>query len=89
MRKIRVFQDDAYLSLDYQNQEGEIYRKGPFGISRDKIKVMKGEPLRNQLESFVSCALSKGDPVVSGRHAAEALKVAALICEQVGDLRAP
>lgn len=89
MRKIRVFQDDAYLSLDYQNQEGEIYRKGPFGISRDKIKVMKGEPLRNQLESFLQCARSKGDPVVSGQHAAEALKVAALICEQVGDLRAP
>jgi len=89
MRKIRVFQDDAYLSLDYQNQEGEIYRKGPFGISRDKIKVMKGEPLRNQLESFLQCARSKGDPVVSGQHAAEALKVAALICEQVGDLKAP
>src|SRR4029079_5744730 len=27
MRKIRVFQEDAYLSLDYQNQSGEIYRK--------------------------------------------------------------
>ena len=26
MRKIRVFQEDAYLSLDYQNQTGEIYR---------------------------------------------------------------
>lgn len=89
MRKIRVFQDDAYLSLDYQNQEGEIYRKGPFGISRDKIQVMKGEPLRNQLESFLQCVHSKGDPVVSGQHAADALKVAARICEQVGDLRAP
>ena len=27
MRKIRVFQEDAYLSLDYQNQSGEIYRR--------------------------------------------------------------
>lgn len=89
MRKIRVFQDDAYISLDYQNQEGEIYRKGPFGISRDKIAVMKGEPLTHQLTSFVQCVRSKGDPVVSGRHAAEALRVAALVCEQIGDLRAP
>ena len=27
MRKIRIFQEDAYLSLDYQNQSGEIYRR--------------------------------------------------------------
>lgn len=89
MRKIRVFQDDAYLSLDYQNQEGEIYRKGPFGISRNKIKVMKGEPLKNQLESFLQCISARRDPIVSGQHAAEALRVAALICEQIGDLKAP
>lgn len=89
MRKIRVFQDDAYLSLDYQNQEGEIYRKGPFGISRNKIEVMKGEPLHNELSAFLDCVLTKGDPIVSGRHAAEALRVAAIICEQIGDLKAP
>jgi len=32
LRKIRVFQEDAYLSLDYQDQSGEIYRKGLLGI---------------------------------------------------------
>ncbi|MEM6885024.1 MAG: Gfo/Idh/MocA family oxidoreductase [Verrucomicrobiota bacterium] len=89
MRKIRVFQDDAYLSLDYQNQEGEIYKKGPFGISRNKIDVMKGEPLKNELSAFLDCVQTKGDPIVSGRHAAEALRVAAIICEQIGDLKAP
>ena len=36
MRKIRVFQEDAYLSLDYQNQSGEIYRRGPAGIARER-----------------------------------------------------
>ncbi|MEM1157423.1 MAG: Gfo/Idh/MocA family oxidoreductase [Verrucomicrobiota bacterium] len=89
MRKIRVFQDDAYLSLDYQNQEGEIYKKGPFGISRDRIDVMKGEPLKNELSAFLDCVQTKGDPIVSGRHAAEALRVAAMVCEQIGDLKAP
>lgn len=89
MRKIRVFQDDAYLSLDYQNQEGEIYRKGPFKITRDKIPVMKEEPLKEQLSSFIDCISCNSDPVVSGRHAANALNVAAMVCEQIGDLRAP
>ena len=31
MRKIRIFQEDAYLSLDYQNQGGEIYRRVEIG----------------------------------------------------------
>ena len=50
LRKIRVFQDDAYLSLDYMKQEGEIYKRLDGKITRDKIPVMKGEPLKNQLE---------------------------------------
>src|SRR6266566_2747085 len=39
MRKIRVFQEDAYLSLDYQNQSGEIYRRVDGRIARDKVAV--------------------------------------------------
>src|SRR5258705_1071366 len=39
MRKIRVFQEDAYLSLDYQNQSGEIYRRSAAGIARDEVEI--------------------------------------------------
>src|SRR4029453_6346934 len=39
MRKIRVFQEDAYLSLDYQNQSGEIYRRAGGRITRDKVEI--------------------------------------------------
>src|SRR4029079_7968853 len=39
MRKIRVFQEDTYLSLDYQNQSGEIYRKADGRITRDKVQI--------------------------------------------------
>src|SRR5882672_4941422 len=41
MRKIRVFQEDAYLSLDYQNQTGEIYRKVGGGIERAEVEIEK------------------------------------------------
>ena len=41
MRKIRVFQEDAYLSLDYQNQSGEIYRRLHGRISRDKVQIAR------------------------------------------------
>ncbi|HBA85507.1 MAG TPA: oxidoreductase [Verrucomicrobia bacterium] len=83
LRKIRVFFEDAYVSLDYQNQSGEIYRKGLLGISRDEIPIEKGEPLANELRSFVGCVAHRDEPVVSGEHAAEALKLAAEICQRV------
>ncbi len=81
MRKIRVFVEDAYISLDYQKQAGEIYRKTESGIAGEDVPIQKGEPLANELRSFVACAASHGTPKVSGEHAAEALKLAARITQ--------
>lgn len=81
MRKIRVFVEDAYISLDYQKQTGEIFRKAPEGIAREDVPIQKGEPLANELKSFVECASHHGEPKVSGEHAAEALKLAAHITQ--------
>lgn len=83
MRKIRCFFEDAYVSLDYQNQAGEVYRKGLLGIRREEIAVEKGEPLANELRAFVDCVLRRDQPVVSGEHAAEALKLAVAITQRM------
>jgi predicted dehydrogenase len=83
MRKIRVFQEDAYLSLDYQNQTGEIYRRADGRISRDKVPIEREEPLKRQLMSFVECA-SKGDaPRVTGFQATAALELAVEITRRI------
>lgn len=83
MRKIRVFQDDTYLSLDYQSQSGEIYRKVKSQITRECIKVEKDEPLKLEVASFVNCVLGKQSPVVTGGQAAAALEVAMRITDQI------
>ncbi len=83
LRKIRVFQDDAYLSLDYMKQEGEIYKRLEGKITRDKIPVMKGEPLKNQLAEFLQNVRENTDPRVAGAHGFEALKLASQICGQM------
>ena len=83
MRKIRVFQEDAYLSLDYQGQSGEIYRRINGQITRDPVAIEKEEPLRQQLTSFVDCALTGGEPKVSGSHAAAALELAVEITKRI------
>ena len=83
MRKIRVFQEDAYLSLDYQGQSGEIYRRVNGQITREPVAIEKEEPLRQQLASFVDCALTGGEPRVSGSHAAAALELAVEITRRI------
>ncbi|MBU4200196.1 MAG: Gfo/Idh/MocA family oxidoreductase [Verrucomicrobia bacterium] len=83
MRKIRVFQEDTYISLDYQNQTGELYRKLEGKIERSRVPIEKGEALLNELASFVECVRTRGEPVVSGQGAAEALKLAADICRHI------
>ncbi|MBI2441451.1 MAG: Gfo/Idh/MocA family oxidoreductase [Lentisphaerae bacterium] len=83
LRKIRVFQADAYISLDYERQSGEIYRKTPVGIERARVPIEKGEPLQQELAAFVECVRTRGTPLVSGAQAAEALNLAAAICRQI------
>jgi predicted dehydrogenase len=83
MRKIRLFLSDAYISLDYQNQSGELYRKTGAGISREEVPIEKGEPLANELSAFIRCVADRDAPVVSGDHAARALKLAVDITQRM------
>jgi predicted dehydrogenase len=84
MRKIRVFQEDAYLSLDYQNQSGEVYRRVDGRITREKVQIEREEPLKRQLMSFAECASTGREPRVSGFQATAALELAVEITKRVG-----
>lgn len=83
MRKIRVFLDDAYLSLDYQNQSGELYRKQGMSFTREEVPIEKDEPLASQLRSFIRCVADRDQPIVSGEHAARALQLAVEIIQRL------
>ena len=83
MRKIRVFQEDAYLSLDYQNQTGEIYRRVEGRIERAPVEIEREEPLKRQLESFLECARTGLRPKVSGFEATAALELAVEITRRI------
>jgi predicted dehydrogenase len=83
MRKIRVFQENAYLSLDYQNQSGEMHRRTEKGITREEVEIEREEPLRRQLASFIECAQTGRAPKVSGFQAAAALELAVEITKRI------
>lgn len=79
VRKIRVFQSNAYISLDYQKQEGMIYRKEGERIVREKMPLEKEEPLTLEIKSFLECIRASREPVVPGEHGRHALSVASEI----------
>lgn len=78
-RKIRIFQDDAYISLDYGSQSAQIYRKQDGAITREELDIKKEESLRSELAEFVDSARTGrgwGKPDTQARHALElALRV--------------
>ena len=76
MRKIRVFQGDCYLSLDYQEQSAGMYRMSDGAIEKVEVNVEKDEPLKLELASFVECAMAGAVPEVSGQQGAAALDLA-------------
>lgn len=83
VRKMRIFQEDSYLSLDYLSQETAIFRKTGERIEKEKIKIKKKDPLKKELKSFVNCVINNKQPIVSGTEGRRALQVALEIVEKI------
>lgn len=83
LRKLRIFQIDSYISLDYSTQEIDLYRKEGEGISRKKLSPPKIEPLKLEIEDFIKCVSTGRRPLVSGEEGKEVLGVALDIEEQI------
>ncbi|MDP1571769.1 MAG: Gfo/Idh/MocA family oxidoreductase [Vicinamibacterales bacterium] len=88
VRKIRFFQQAAYVSIDYAAQEVEVWRLvradgGVPSIEGGKLEVPREEPLRRELEDFVAAVREGRPPAVPGEDGRAALALAAEIVEQM------
>ena len=90
MRKIRLFQHDAYLSIDFAGQEVDIFKKLPDAdidgipqITYENIDIKQGDSLAQEISAFLSAVRSRQKPEVSGEAGRNALKVALEIIEQI------
>lgn len=88
VRKIRVFQPAAYVSIDYASQEVEVWRLvraegGQPSIEGGKLEVPRAEPLRRELEDFVAAVREHRPATVPGEDGRAALVLAAEIVEQI------
>ena len=83
-RKIRIFQPDAYVSIDYDQKRAQIYHKPAKGASwmdirGETIEIKEGDALADQIESFLDCVQTRATPLVSGEEGLRALEIAASI----------
>ena len=84
VRKLRVFQPGAYLSLDYAKQELFGIEIGPQRQVRIKPRlVVKNEPLRLELEAFLNSVTTREKPKVDGATSLRALKVALEVVDKI------
>ena len=91
LRKIRVFQPDAYISvncakreisvirLDSELKESDDYPQ----LTSDKIKYPDSDPLADEIASFVTVVMNGTTPVVTGQDGRRALLVALGIIDQI------
>jgi predicted dehydrogenase len=89
-RKMRVFEDDAYLSLDLQQKILTVIRKraadepaGPLPVTIEEQNLDQGDALKAEIESFLDCIRAGRAPVVPGEAGLRALETAMRITEQV------
>lgn len=91
LRKIRVFQPDAYMSVNCLKREisvirldADIKNKNQFPqLSAEKTTFPGRDPLADEIASFVNAVIAGIEPVVSGDDGRKALKVALGIINQI------
>jgi len=86
-RVLTAFQNDGYVSVDYQKQEVIRCLKNGSGLATNVLKPQNREPLKEELRDFAGCVRTRKRPAVSGIEATEALEVILKITEMIKGLR--
>jgi predicted dehydrogenase len=86
-RRLKVFQKNSYISIDYQSSEIKRYFRTEEGISFDITKPESSEPLKEELKDFINCVREGKRPKVSAAQGRDALKIVLKISEiiEAGD----
>ena len=89
-RKIRLFQKNAYISVDFANQGITVIKQNDQiegglipGMDIKQLSFAKGDALEDELKSFVKAVKNRATPEVTGRMGRDALKIALSIMSQI------
>ncbi len=86
LRKMRLFQESLYLSVDFLSRQGIVYRQGVTAgssVREESIQAGDDEPLKRELQAFVQ-AIQAGTPGgVSGEEGLAALELVHTILHSI------
>jgi predicted dehydrogenase len=89
-RKIRLFQKNAYISVDFANREIVLIRRNENhsngvvpGTDIQQFSFSEADVLEDELTSFIQAVQTRRPPMVSGRTGRKALAVALKIMDQI------
>ncbi len=89
-RKMRLFQHDSYIAIDFHNKQLEICRKGTTeqhpgipGIESERQTFDQGDALLSEIGSFLDAIRHRRLPVVSGEDGLRALETALAISDKL------
>ncbi|MBW1708673.1 MAG: Gfo/Idh/MocA family oxidoreductase [Deltaproteobacteria bacterium] len=91
LRKSRIFQKDAYFSIDYGERQVMVARRsaeGPSGkpeTTTQELTVPSGDSLEDELRSFINSVANRSAPLVSGEDGRRALALALQIMTKIND----
>jgi predicted dehydrogenase len=82
-RKLRIFQPEAYVAIDYDQRMVRIFRRLPPAVpgGLPEITVVEhdagqGDPLRDEIAAFIAAVRTRSAPLVGGREGLRALELA-------------
>ena len=85
-RRMRIFQPDSYISVDFQSKKLAVFRKGDGemfpgvpNVQMEEKSFEQGDALKSEIESFLDAVVSGKPPVVTGEDGRRALETALLI----------
>lgn len=93
-RKLRVFQQDSYLSMDFSRPSARIYQRETTGdgaptFKEEKQTLEKGDSLMVEIADFIGAIRDGRPPAVTGRDGLRAIQVADRVMRDIAANRLP
>lgn len=89
-RRIRIFEQNHYYGLNYDDQQLEVAQAAPSQgtgqppqVAMETLKLEPCLPLDAELDAFIECIRNRSEPLVTGRIGLEAVRVANIIKENM------
>ena len=84
VRKLRLFQPQQYISVDYAKRSAAVFTVGgPQGIGFEQLDIEPGEPLKLQFDHFLDCVEMRARPELDAREARKTLEAALSILAKI------